>query len=232
VTAETARTHQPIVVLISGRGSNMRALVERSQDAAMGYEVVAVFADQADAAGLAMAQDLGVPAALVAPGKSASRAEYDALLARAIDPYAPSLVVLAGFMRILSADFVARYAGRILNIHPSLLPKYPGLHTHQRAIDARDPQHGATVHFVTAQLDGGPAIIQARVHVEPDDDAASLAARVQVLEHRIYPLAVSWYATGRLRCRDGKAWLDGRALAAPVHYDGAEDHAPRATEEH
>jgi phosphoribosylglycinamide formyltransferase 1 len=222
----------PIVVLISGRGSNMRALVERSGDAAMGYEVAAVLADQADAPGLAMAGDLGVPAALVAPGKSTPRAQYDGRLAEAIDRYAPSLVVLAGFMRILSADFVARYEGRILNIHPSLLPKYPGLHTHQRVIDGRDAQHGATVHFVTAELDAGPAIIQARVHVEPDDDAASLAARVQVLEHRIYPLAVSWYAMGRLRYGDGKAWLDGRVLATPVHYDGAEDLPVRPAQEH
>jgi phosphoribosylglycinamide formyltransferase 1 len=223
VTAAGQGARGSIVVLISGRGSNMRALVERSHDPAMGYEVAAVFAERADAAGLAMARDLGVPAELVAPGKSAARVEYEAVLAGAIDRYAPSLVVLAGFMRILSGDFVARYAGRILNIHPSLLPKYPGLHTHQRALDARDPRHGATVHFVTEELDGGAAIIQARVHVEPDDDAASLAARVQVLEHRIYPLAVCWHATGRLRYDGGRAWLDGQVLAAPVQYDGAED---------
>jgi phosphoribosylglycinamide formyltransferase 1 len=223
VTAKGQDARATIVVLISGRGSNMRALVERSRDPAMGYEVAAVLADQADAQGLGIARDLGVPAQLVAPVKSAPRPEYDARLAAAIDRYDPSLIVLAGFMRILSADFVSRYEGRILNIHPSLLPKHPGLHTHQRAIDARDGQHGATVHFVTEELDGGPAIIQARVHVEPDDDAASLAARVQVLEHRIYPLAVSWYSMGRLRYEDGRAWLDGQRLETPVHYDGSED---------
>jgi phosphoribosylglycinamide formyltransferase 1 len=212
-----------IVVLISGRGSNMRALVERSQHPAMGYEVAAVIADQPAAGGLVIARDLGVPAHLVAADKSLARARYDEQLAAAIDPYAPALIVLAGFMRILSPEFVSRYEGRMLNIHPALLPKYPGLHTHQRAIDARDDQHGATVHFVTAELDEGPAVIQARIRVEPEDDAQSLAARVQVLEHRIYPIAVRWFCAGRLRYAAGRAWLDGAALESPAMYDGAED---------
>jgi len=212
-----------IVVLISGRGSNMRALVERSHDPAMGFEVVAVVADQPGAGGLAIARDLGVPTHVVAADPSISRARYDEQLAAAIEPYAPSLIVLAGFMRILSREFVARYAGRILNIHPALLPKYPGLHTHQRALEARDKEHGATVHFVTAELDAGPAVIQARVRVEPEDDAQSLAARVQVLEHRIYPMAVRWYCAGRLRYGEGHAWLDGEKLAGPIIYSGAED---------
>ena len=129
----------------------------------------------------------------------------------------PSLIVLAGFMRILSAQFVGgRSAGRILNIHPSLLPKYPGLHTHRRVLQAHEAQHGATVHFVTEQLDGGPPVIQARVAVAADDDEASLAARVQAEEHRIYPLAVRWFCEGRLRYDAGQAWLDGRALSEPV----------------
>jgi phosphoribosylglycinamide formyltransferase-1 len=128
--------------------------------------------------------------------------------------------VLAGFMRILSPEFVNRYEGRILNIHPSLLPKYPGLHTHRAVLAAGDAVHGATVHFVTAELDGGPAIIQAVVQVRPDDDEATLAARVQAEEHRIYPLAVGWYCEGRLRCRDGRVWLDGEVLAKPVRYGG------------
>ena len=212
-----------IVVLISGRGSNMRALVERSHDAAMGYEVAAVIADQPAAGGLAIARDLGVPAHLVAADKSMARARYDEQLDATIEPYGPSLIVLAGFMRILSPEFVARHEGRVLNIHPALLPKYPGLHTHQRAIDAGDEQHGATVHFVTAQLDEGPAVIQARVRIEPEDDAQSLSARVQVLEHRIYPIAVRWFCAGRLRYAQGRAWLDGAALETPVMYDGAED---------
>ena len=134
-----------------------------------------------------------------------------------------ALIVLAGFMSILSPEFVSRYEGRILNIHPALLPKYPGLHTHQRAVESRDEQHGATVHFVTAELDEGPAVIQARIRVEPEDDARSLSARVQVLEHRIYPIAVRWFCAGRLRYAAGRAWLDGAALESPVMYDGAED---------
>ena len=201
----------------------MRALVERSRDPAMGFEVAAVICDQPGAGGLAIARDLGVPAQVVAADPLITRARYDEQLAATIDPYAPSLIVLAGFMRVLSTEFVARYEGRILNIHPALLPKYPGLHTHQRAIDAHDEQHGATVHFVTAQLDQGPAVIQARVRVDPEDDAQSLSARVQVLEHRIYPIAVRWFCAGRLRYAEGRAWLDGAALESPVMYDGAKD---------
>jgi phosphoribosylglycinamide formyltransferase-1 len=218
------RTPQPVVVLISGRGSNMRALVEHSRADACAYEVVRVLSDKPGAAGLALARDLGVAAAAVptsdsAAGNPSGRAEYDRRLAAAIDECAPALIVLAGFMRILSPEFVNRYAGRIMNIHPSLLPKFPGLHTHRAVLAAGDPIHGATVHFVTAELDGGPPIIQAKVPVRPDDDEATLAARVQAEEHRIYPLAVGWYCEGRLRCREGRAWLDGEALGVPVQYD-------------
>jgi phosphoribosylglycinamide formyltransferase-1 len=201
----------------------MRALVERSRDPAMGFEVAAVAADQAAAGGLAIARDLGVPTHVVVADPSTTRAGYDERLAAVIEPYAPSLIVLAGFMRILSGEFVARYQGRILNIHPALLPKYPGLHTHRRALEARETEHGATVHFVTAELDAGPAVIQAKVRVEPDDDPQSLAARVQVLEHRIYPMAVRWFCTGRLRYAEGDAWLDGARLSGPMIYSGAED---------
>jgi phosphoribosylglycinamide formyltransferase-1 len=220
---------EPVVVLISGRGSNMRALVERSHDTAMSYAVAAVLSDQPAAPGLELARDLGVPVRVLAPGAAdrsrRNRERYDRELAAAIDEYAPSLVALAGFMRILSKEFVAHYRGRILNIHPSLLPKFPGLHTHRRALEAHEAQHGATVHFVTEELDGGPPVIQARVKVEPDDDEHTLAARVQAQEHRIYPLAVRWYCEGRLRYADGRAWLDGTALAAPVQRDEAD--APR-----
>jgi phosphoribosylglycinamide formyltransferase-1 len=201
----------------------MRALVERSRDPAMGFEAAAVIADQPGAGGLAIARDLGVPTHVLVADPSLSRARYDEQLAALIEPYAPSLIVLAGFMRILSREFVARHEGRILNIHPSLLPKYPGLHTHRRALEGRDREHGATVHFVTAELDAGPAVIQARVRIEPEDDAQSLAARVQVLEHRIYPIAVRWYCAGRLRYAQGHAWLDGERLAGPIIYSGAED---------
>jgi phosphoribosylglycinamide formyltransferase-1 len=208
---------QSIVILISGRGSNMRVLIEHSRDAPM-YVVSKVFSDQPEAAGLDVARSMGVPAQALAPDRGADRAAYERELAAAITGCSPSLVVLAGFMRVLSADFVSRFDGRILNIHPSLLPKFPGLHTHRRALDAGEPEHGATVHFVTEQLDGGPPIIQARVAVEPGDDEASLAARVQAQEHRIYPLAVKWFCEGRLRYAQGKAWLDGRALQQPVQY--------------
>jgi phosphoribosylglycinamide formyltransferase 1 len=215
---------QRVVVLISGRGSNMRALVDRSADPAPGYQVAGVLSDRLQAGGLKLAADLGIPARALVPDEAVPRADYEAALAAAIDEFTPSLIALAGFMRILSARFVLRYAGRILNIHPSLLPKYPGLDTHRRVLEAREAQHGATVHFVTEQLDGGPPIIQGRIHVEPGDDADSLQARVHVLEHRIYPLAVRWYCTGRLRYSAGRAWLDGKALSGPVQYDAAEVH--------
>jgi phosphoribosylglycinamide formyltransferase 1 len=213
-----------VVILISGRGSNMRALAERSQDPAMGYRVAAVISDQPEAMGLGVAAGLGIAARTVASSKGIPRAEFDARLAHVIDEYSPSLVALAGFMRVLSPAFVARYPGRILNIHPSLLPKYPGLDTHRRVIEAGDAQHGATVHFVTEELDGGPPIIQAKIPVTSDDEASSLQSRVIVLEHRIYPLAVRWHSSGRLRFAQGRAWLDGKVLAAPVQYDGTEVH--------
>ena len=196
----------------------MRTLIERSRDPASAYTVRKVFSDRADAAGLHVAREFGIPAQALPAAASADRAAYDLALAAAISESSPALIVLAGFMRILSGQFVADFAGRMLNIHPSLLPKYPGLHTHRRVLEAREAQHGATVHFVTEQLDGGPAVIQASVGVAADDDEASLAARVQVLEHRIYPLAVSWFCEGRLRYDAGQAWLDGKALHEPVQY--------------
>jgi phosphoribosylglycinamide formyltransferase-1 len=209
---------KPIVVLISGRGSNMRALIEQSRCADAPYAVCKVLSDKPDAAGLETARDLGVAVQALAAGMQSDRAAYDRGLADAIRGCSPSLIVLAGFMRILSAPFVAEFAGMILNIHPSLLPKYPGLHTHRRALEARESEHGATVHFVTEQLDGGPPVIQARVAVTANDDERSLAARVQLQEHRIYPLAVRWFCEGRLRYDAGQAWLDGRPLKQPVQY--------------
>ena len=200
----------------------MRALIEQSRAAGTAYAVRQVFSDNPDAGGLKIARGLGVPAQALEGAKTADRAAYDRALAAAIDAHSPSLIVLAGFMRILSPQFVAGFAGRILNIHPSLLPKFAGLHTHRRVLAAHEPEHGATVHFVTAELDGGPPIIQARVAVRADDDEASLSTRVQALEHRIYPLAVSWFGEGRLRYDDGQAWLDGRMLREPVQYTGAE----------
>jgi phosphoribosylglycinamide formyltransferase 1 len=207
---------QPIVILISGRGSNMRALIEHSQAETAAYSVCSVIADRADAKGLEVARHFGIAAHALTPAKAMERVEYDSALAAAIDECSPSLIALAGFMRILSAPFVERYAGKILNIHPSLLPKYPGLHTHRRAIEARETEHGVTVHFVTEQLDGGPRVIQARVRVEAGDTEATLRLRVLALEHVIFPLAVNWFCAGRLRCEAGKALLDGRILSEPL----------------
>ena len=205
----------PIVILISGRGSNMRALIEHSRER-QAFTVSKVLSDQPAAAGLSTAREFGVPAQVLPAADD--RAAYGRQLAAAIAETAPRLVVLAGFMRILSPEFIAAFEGRILNIHPSLLPKYPGLHTHRRVLEAGDAEHGATVHFVTEQLDAGPPVIQARVPVLPNDDEARLAARVQAQEHHIYPRAVDWFCEGKLRYRDGKAWLDGVVLEGPVQY--------------
>ncbi len=182
-----------IVVLISGSGSNLQALIDQFHQ---GYEarIVAVLANKVDAYGLTRAEQAGIPAQVVANIAYASREDYDTALVQAIDVYQPDLVVLAGFMRILTSGFVNHYAGRMLNIHPSLLPKYMGLHTHQRAIDAGDQEHGTSVHFVTEELDGGPVILQARVPIFAEDEVDSVAARVQQQEHRIYP----WWLNGSL----------------------------------
>ena len=194
----------------------MRALIERSRDGQPAYSVAAVIADRPDAGGLEIARHLNVAARALPAPKDMSRGAYEGVLASAIEEYAPSLIVLAGFMRILSAQFVERFAGKILNIHPSLLPKYTGLHTHRRALEAREPEHGVTVHFVTEQLDGGPRVLQARVPIMPGDTEATLSQRVLIQEHVIYPLAVNWFCQGRLQCTAGKAWLDGRPLSEPV----------------
>jgi phosphoribosylglycinamide formyltransferase-1 len=207
---------RPIVVLISGRGSNMQRLIECGSDPHCPFVVTKVFADQEEAGGLALARSLRTAAQALPPGAFPDRSAYDAALADAIDSCAPALVALAGFMRILSAPFVRRFEGRIMNIHPSLLPKFPGLDTHARALAAHEREHGATVHFVTPELDRGPQILQGRVAIEAGDDAARLAARVLAVEHLIYPLAVRWFCEGRLQQRDGRAWLDGAPLERPV----------------
>jgi phosphoribosylglycinamide formyltransferase-1 len=199
----------------------MRALIERSQAADAAYSVVSVISDRADAEGLEIARYLGVEARALPRAAGSERADYDRVLAAAITEYSPALLVLAGFMRILSGEFVERFAGRILNIHPSLLPKYTGMHTHRRALEAREAEHGVTVHFVTEQLDGGPPVLQARVPVLPGDTETTLSQRVLVQEHIIYPLAVNWFCQGRLRCEGGKALLDGRPLNEPVQISDA-----------
>jgi phosphoribosylglycinamide formyltransferase-1 len=192
-----------IVILISGRGSNMEAIVRSCAEQGWAAQVVAVIANRASAAGLAYAAGRGIATAVVDHRAHADRDAFDAELARTIDRFEPDLLVLAGFMRILGTGFVQRYAGRLLNIHPSLLPAFPGLHTHQRALDAGCKAVGATVHFVTPELDHGPIVMQSVVPVHPGDDAAALAARVLATEHVIYPLAVRWFIDGKLRIDRG-----------------------------
>lgn len=205
-----------VTVLISGRGSNMVAIARACQEASLGAEVTAVVSDKAGAGGLQLARELGIETCIVQPPKGMDRAAYGGALGAVVEATRPGLVVLAGFMRILDPVFTRRFEGRLFNIHPSLLPKYPGLHTHQRVLDAGDPVHGCTVHFVNEELDAGPRIVQAKVPVRAGDDEGSLSARVQRWEHIIYPESVGWFATGRLELRDGAAWLDGRRLDEPV----------------
>ncbi|HSD39161.1 MAG TPA: phosphoribosylglycinamide formyltransferase [Rhodocyclaceae bacterium] len=200
-----------VVILISGRGSNMEAIVNA---AIPGARVAAVIANRADAAGLGFAQAHGIATAVVDHKGFPSREAFDAELAAVIDSHAPDLVVLAGFMRVLTADFVAHYAGRLINIHPSLLPAFPGLHTHARALESGVKLHGASVHFVTADLDCGPIVIQAAVPVFDEDDEKTLSARVLAQEHRIYPQAVRWFVEGRVALSAGRAKIRGAVSGA------------------
>ena len=192
-----------IVVLISGRGSNMEAIVRACVAEGWNARIAAVISNRADAQGLAFAAEQGIATAVVDHRAFASREAFDAELARVIDAHAPDVLVLAGFMRILTPAFVQHFSGRMVNVHPSLLPAFTGLHTHQRAIDAGCKLAGATVHFVTAELDHGPIIVQAVVPVRPGDTADVLSARVLAQEHRIYPMAVRWLVQGELRLASG-----------------------------
>lgn len=208
-------------VLISGSGSNLQALIDATRGGELDLRLVLVLSNRADAYGLERARSAGIATECLSHSTYPDRNHYDAALAATLERYRPDYVFLAGFMRILGREFVRRYAGRILNIHPSLLPLYPGLHTHQRVLEAGDRWHGCTVHFVTEELDGGPAIIQGRVPVLPDDTASKLQARVLEVEHRIYPEAARLLSAGRLALRDGSAWLDGRRLSAPLRHETA-----------
>jgi phosphoribosylglycinamide formyltransferase-1 len=208
-----------LVVLISGRGTNLTALAQACRDERLEAEIVLVISDQSQASGLDGARNLGLPTAVIEAKEFADRALFEAALAQAIDKNGAELLVLAGFMRILSAEFVQRYAGRVLNIHPSLLPKYKGLHTHRRVLESAEREHGVSVHFVTGELDGGPVICQARVPVYPGDTEQALAARVLLQEHRIYPMVVGLIAAGRLALSGTRILLDGRVLQAPLSED-------------
>jgi phosphoribosylglycinamide formyltransferase-1 len=196
-----------IVILISGRGSNMQAIVQAAQSERWPARIAAVVSNRADAEGLAFAKSRGIPTEVVPSKEYPDRAAFDGALRAAVDAYAPDLVVLAGFMRILTAPFVEHYAGRLLNIHPSLLPSFTGLGTHSQALNAGVKVHGATVHFVTAELDHGPIVDQAVVPVLPDDTEQSLSARVLAQEHVIYPRAVRWFVEGRLSIEDGRVHI-------------------------
>lgn len=202
----------PVVVLISGSGSNLQALIDGQLAGDLPIQIQAVISNRSDAKGLARAEKAGIATQVIDHKQYPDRQAFDSALQKVIDGYAPELVVLAGFMRILTAGFTQHYAGRMFNIHPSLLPKYQGLHTHRRALEAGDSVHGVTVHFVTDELDGGPAVIQAQVAVYPKDDEHALAQRVLQQEHIIYPRAVQWFAEGRLTLKDGRCWLDGKPL--------------------
>lgn len=201
-----------IVVLISGSGSNLQAFIDAAARDELGADIACVISNRADALGLERARAANLATEVLDHKQFASREDFDAALQQRIDRYQPDLLILAGFMRILTPGFVNHYLGRLLNIHPSLLPKYPGLHTHQRALDAGDSDAGATVHFVTEELDGGPAIVQVRAPIIAGDTATTLAQRILQHEHAIYPLAARWFAEGRLVLRDNRAELDGTLL--------------------
>jgi phosphoribosylglycinamide formyltransferase 1 len=206
----------PIAILISGRGSNMRVIAERAAAGTLPVDVRAVVSDQPVAEGLQTAAALNIATRVLQPREFADRLSYDRALVQLLEQYQPQLIVLAGFMRILTPHFIGAFANRILNVHPSLLPKYRGLHTHRRALEAGEELHGVSVHFVTEELDGGPVVLQAEVPVLSGDTEKTLSARVQQAEHRIYPQAIDWFARGRLLLKDGRAWLDGKPLDAPL----------------
>jgi phosphoribosylglycinamide formyltransferase 1 len=213
-----------IAILISGAGSNMVAIARACSEGRIPAEVAVVICDKPGAPGIQRARELGLAVAVVDAAISRrdgriDRDAFEAAIDHELAAHGAQAVVLAGFMRVLSAAFVARHPGRILNIHPSLLPRYPGLDTHARVLAAGDHEHGVTVHFVTAELDGGPAVIQSTVAVLPGDDEASLSARVHATEHIIYPMAIQWLASGRLQWNGGRPTLDGRSLDVPVQHE-------------
>ena len=209
----------PFAVLISGRGSNMLALAGAAADGRIAGRVVVVISDQPQAAGLDAARRLGIATAVVECAPGGDRAAFGGAVTAILERHGAKLVALAGFMRILQPEFVRHWRGRLLNIHPSLLPAHRGLYTHRRVLAAGDAKHGCTVHFVTEELDAGPTIIQGRLAVNPADTEESLSARVQQLEHIIYPRAVGWFARGQLAFKDGAAVLEGRPLAGPIIED-------------
>jgi phosphoribosylglycinamide formyltransferase-1 len=208
-----------LVVLISGRGSNLQAILDQAASGEWPVDIAAVISNRPGVQGLERARQAGVPALELDHKNYPDRPEFEAALIELIDRQQPDLVILAGFMRVLTPGFTEHYRGRLFNIHPSLLPKFRGLHTHERALAAGETEHGATIHFVTAELDGGPIIVQARVPVLPDDDPDTLAARVLAQEHRLYPQAIRWFAEGRLKLEEEQVWFDGKPLVEPLRLE-------------
>lgn len=201
-----------IVVLISGSGTNLQAIMDACQSGEINGKIVSVISNKADAYGLTRAQNAKIPTALFERKNFANNLEMDRAIAQHIEQLEADLVVLAGYMKILSDEFTLQFAGKILNIHPSLLPKYKGLHTYQQALDAGDTEHGTTVHFVTPELDSGAIILQSKVPIFPEDEVADIEERVKAQEIQIYPLVVKWFISERLKEKAGKAYLDGKLL--------------------
>jgi phosphoribosylglycinamide formyltransferase-1 len=207
----------PVVILISGRGSNLQSIIDAVAEKRLAIEILAVISNRPAAAGLQCAREAGIAVEVIDHLQFPDRAAFDRALQTCIEHFQPALVVMAGFMRILTDQFVQHFQGRMLNIHPSLLPAFPGMDTHRRVLEAGYSQHGASIHFVTEAVDGGPVVLQAQVPVQPDDTATTLAARVLQQEHRLYPLAISWFAEQRLQLdSSGQATLDGKVLTEPV----------------
>lgn len=203
-------------ILISGSGTNLQAFIDAVKDGDLDLELTVVFSNNPAAYGLERAEQAGIPTACIQHSDFPDRESFDNAVIAELDRFEPDLLILAGFMRILSPTFVAHYAGKILNIHPALLPLYPGLNTHQRVLDAGDQWHGSTVHFVTEKLDSGPRILQGRLAIVPGETADELATRVRTVEHQIYPEAAGWVGSGKVTFRNGQAWVDGELAEKPV----------------
>lgn len=206
-------------ILVSGSGSNLQSFIDQVADHRIDLEIAIVMANRSDAYGLTRAKNSGIERACIEHGKFADREAFDRAMAHELDRFEPELIILAGFMRILSPWFVRHFAGKILNIHPALLPLYTGLHTHDRVLKAADSHHGSTVHFVTEELDGGPRILAGRIAIRADDTADTLMSRIQAVEHQIYPQAAQLFAEGRVIYKDGNAWLDGKIMTDPLILD-------------
>ncbi len=203
-------------ILISGSGTNLQSFIDQVADKRLDLDIAIVLSNRSDAYGLTRAKNAGLRTACIEHGDFADRETFDRAVAAALDTFETELIILAGFMRILSPWFVQHFKGKILNIHPALLPRYPGLHTHARVLEAGDTHHGSTIHFVTEKLDGGPGILAGRIAVTRGETASELQARVQAVEHRIYPQAAQLFATGRITYKNGDAWMDGQILDGPV----------------